>query len=185
MNENNGKAVQSDALVLFGITGDLAYKLIFPSLYAMAKRGALKVPVIGVALQQWSPEQLSARVKDSLENAGGIDDAKALEKLLSLLRYVNGDYSNPDTFSALKKELGDARHPAHYLAIPPLLFETVIQGLGAAGLADGARVIVEKPFGRDLASAQELNRVAHSVFPEDTIFRIDHFLAKEAIMNIH
>ena len=181
----NGNAAPSDALVLFGITGDLAYKLIFPSLYAMAKRGVLKVPVIGVALQQWSREQLYERVKDSLENAGGIDDPKALNKLLSLLRYVNGDYSNPDTFTALKKELGNASHPAHYLAIPPLLFETVIKGLGAAGLADGARVIVEKPFGRDLASAKELNRVAHSVFPEDTIFRIDHFLAKEAIMNIH
>ena len=108
-----------------------------------------------------------------------------MTRLLSLLRYVSGDYSHPDTFTAIKKALGDARRPAHYLAIPPLLFETVIQGLGAAGLAEGARVIVEKPFGRDLESAQELNRVAHSVFPEDAIFRIDHFLAKEAIMNIH
>ncbi|HET6597251.1 MAG TPA: glucose-6-phosphate dehydrogenase [Anaerolineales bacterium] len=185
MNQNNGKAVPSDALVLFGITGDLAYKLIFPSLYAMAKRGALKVPVIGVALQEWSLAQLHERVKASVQRAGGIDNQKALDHLLSLLHYVSGDYSHPDTFTALKKELGDARHPAHYLAIPPLLFETVIQSLGKAGLAEGARVIVEKPFGRDLASAQELNRVAHSVFPEDAIFRIDHFLAKEAIMNIH
>jgi glucose-6-phosphate 1-dehydrogenase len=185
MNENNGQAVQSDALVLFGITGDLAYKMIFPALYAMAKRGALRFPVIGVALQTWSLGQLYERVKDSLQHAGGIDDQKTFDQLLALLRYVSGDYSNPDTFTALKKELGDARHPAHYLAIPPSLFETVIQGLGTAGVARGARVIVEKPFGRDLDSALDLNHIAHSVFPEDAIFRIDHFLAKEAIMNIH
>src|SRR5678816_204527 len=185
MNENKGEPVQSDALVLFGITGDLAYKMIFPALYAMAKRGALRFPVIGVALQTWSLAQLYERVKDSLQHAGGIDDDKAFDELLALLRYVSGDYSHPDTFTALKKELGDARHPAHYLAIPPSLFETVIQGLGAAGLARGARVIVEKPFGRDLDSALALNHIAHSVFPEDAIFRIDHFLAKEAIMNIH
>ena len=185
MNENHGKAVQSDALVLFGITGDLAHKMIFPALYAMAKRGALRVPVIGVALPQWSLAQLHERVKDSLEQAGGIDDYKAFDQLLSLLRYVSGDYSNQATFAAIKKALGDAHHPAHYLAIPPLLFETVIQGLGTAGLATEARVIVEKPFGRDLDSALELNRITHSVFPEDAIFRIDHFLAKEAIMNIH
>jgi glucose-6-phosphate 1-dehydrogenase len=185
MNEKNGKAVQSDALVLFGVTGDLAHKMIFPALYAMVKRGALRVPVIGVALQKWSLAQLYGRVKDSPQQAGGIDDGKAFDQLLSLLSYVSGDYSNQDTFTALKKALGDARHPAHYLAIPPLLFESVIQGLGAAGLAREARVIVEKPFGRDLDSALELNRIAHSVFPEDAIFRIDHFLAKEAIMNIH
>jgi glucose-6-phosphate 1-dehydrogenase len=188
MNENSDKTVQSDALVLFGITGDLAYKMIFPALYAMAKRGALRTPVIGVALQTWTLEQLYERVKDSLQHAGGIDNQKAFDQLLALLRYVSGDYSNRETFTALKKELGDAGdacHPAYYLAIPPLLFETVIQGLGATGLAKEARVIVEKPFGRDLASAQALNRVAHSVFPEDAIFRIDHFLAKEAIMNIH
>ena len=185
MNKNNGRAFPSDALVLFGITGDLAYKMIFPALYALAKRGALRVPVIGVALETWSLAQLQARVKDSLQHAGDIDDDKAFDRLLALLRYVSGDYSNPATFSALKKELGEARHPAHYLAIPPLLFETVIQGLGTAGLAKGARVIVEKPFGRDLESARELNQVAHAVFPEEAIFRIDHYLAKEAIMNIH
>jgi len=184
MNENNGKAVQSDALVLFGITGDLAYKMIFPALYAMVKRGALRVPVIGVALQKWSLGQLYERVKDSLQHAGGIDDQKAFDRLLSLLSYVSGDYSNPDTFTAIKRALSNSRHPAHYLAIPPLLFETVIQGLGAAGVARDARVIVEKPFGRDLDSARRLNRVAHSVLPEDAIFRIDHFLAKEAIMNL-
>ena len=185
MNEHSSKAVPSNALVLFGITGDLAYKMIFPALYALAKRGALSVPVIGVALQKWSLAQLQSRVKDSLQQAGDIDDHKALDQLLALLRYVSGDYSHPATFTALKNELGEARHPAHYLAIPPVLFETVIQGLGTAGLADGARVIVEKPFGRDLESARELNQVAHSVFPEEAIFRIDHYLAKEAIMNIH
>ena len=183
MTRNNSMA-PSDALVLFGITGDLAHKMIFPALYAMAKRGALTVPVIGVALQEWSLAQLHERVKDSLQHAGDIDNQNAFDRLLSLLSYVSGDYSNPDTFIAIKKALGHAQHPAHYLAIPPSLFETVIQGLGTAGLAEGARVIVEKPFGRDLESAQELNRVAHSVFPEDAIFRIDHFLAKEWIMNL-
>jgi glucose-6-phosphate 1-dehydrogenase len=184
MTENKGKAVQSDALVLFGVTGDLAHKMIFPALYAMAKRGALTVPVIGVALPKWSLAQLQRRVRDSLQQAGGIDDQKAFDRLLSLLHYVSGDYRDPETFTAIKKALDHARHPAYYLAIPPSLFETVIQGLGAAGLGREARVIVEKPFGRDLDSAVGLNRVAHSVFPEDAIFRIDHFLAKEAIMNL-
>src|ERR1051325_2424493 len=184
MTEKKGEAVPSDALVLFGVTGDLAHKMIFPALYAMAKRGALSVPVIGVALQEWSLAQLQERVKDSLQHAGGIDNQKAFERLLSQLSYVSGDYNNQQTFTAIKKALGHAYHPAHYLAIPPALFETVIQGLGVAGLAKDARVIVEKPFGRDLQSAQELDRVAHSVFPEDAIFRIDHFLAKEAIMNL-
>jgi glucose-6-phosphate 1-dehydrogenase len=184
MAKNNSKGVQSDALVLFGVTGDLAHKMIFPALYAMAKRGALTVPVIGVALPKWSLAQLHARVKDSLQHAGGIDDQKAFDRLLSLLSYVSGDYNDPETFTAIKKALDNARHPAYYLAIPPSLFETVIQGLGDTGLAKDARVIVEKPFGRDLDSARDLNRVAHAVFPEDAIFRIDHFLAKEAIMNI-
>src|ERR1022692_3257306 len=174
----------SDTLVLFGVTGDLAHKMIFPALYAMAKQGALKVPVIGVAFPKWSPERLRARVTDSIKRAGGIDNQRALHHLLSLFRYVSGDYKDPGTFTAIKKELGSARRPAHYLAIPSSLFERVIKGLGAANLAEHARVIVEKPFVRDLASAQELNRVAHSVFPENSIFRIDHFLGKEAIMNI-
>jgi len=174
----------SDALVLFGVTGDLAHKMIFPSLYAMAKRGALKVPVIGVAFENWSLAHLRRHVQDSLRQSGGTDDPRALQHLLSLLGYVSGDYNDAGTFTKIKAALGRARRPAHYLAIPPALFPTVIRGLGAAGLADQARVIVEKPFGRDLASAQELNRVARSVFPEDSIFRIDHFLAKEAIMNI-
>src|ERR1700733_12222380 len=175
---------QSDALVVFGVTGDLAHKMIFPALYAMVKRGVLKVPVIGVAFPKWSLERLHRRATDSIKRAGGIDDKRALHRLLSLLKYVSGDYADSNTFTAIKDALGKAQRPAHYLAIPPALFETVIKGLGAAGLTKNARVVVEKPFGRDLASAQELNRVARSVFPEDCIFRIDHFLGKEAIMNI-
>ena len=184
MVNSTGGAAPSDALVLFGVTGDLAHKMIFPALYAMAKRGVLDVPVVGVASPAWSLAQLRKRAADSIRKAGRIDDTRALRHLLSLLRYVDGDYNDPGTFTALKQALGDARRPAHYLAIPPSLFATVIKGLGAAGLADHARVIVEKPFGRDLASARKLNRVARSVFPEDAIFRIDHFLGKEAIMNI-
>ncbi len=174
----------SDALVLFGATGDLAHKMIFPALYAMATRGALKFPVVGVAFPKWSLAQLRERVKDSIERSGGITNPRAFRQLLSLLTYVGGDYNAPDTFTAIKTALDSHQRPAHYLAIPPSLFETVIKGLGAADLADSARVIVEKPFGRDLASARRLNRVAHQVFPEDSIFRIDHFLGKEAIMNI-
>ena len=177
-------ALRSDALVLFGVTGDLAHKMIFPALYAMAKRGTLKVPVIGVAFPKWSLARLRKRVTDSIKRSGGIDNKRALHHLLSLLTYVSGDYKDRGTFAAIKRALGSARRPVHYLAIPPSLFEMVIKGLGAANLAEHARVIVEKPFGRDLASARELNHVAHSVFPEDSIFRIDHFLGKEAIMNI-
>lgn len=177
-------ASHSDALVVFGVTGDLAHKMIFPALYAMVKRGTLTVPVIGVAAPKWSLERVHKRVTDSIQRSGGIDDQKGLDRLLSSLSYVSGDYNDPATFEGIKTALGNARRPAHYLAIPPALFETVIQGLGAANLAKHARVIVEKPFGRDLASAQELNKVARTVFPEDSIFRIDHFLGKEAIMNI-
>ena len=172
------------ALVLFGVTGDLARKKIFPALYAMAKRGVLNVPVIGVASSNWSPAQLRQRATDAIQESDGIDDRTALDRLLSLLGYVSGDYNDADTFTAIKKALGEARRPAHYLAIPPALFKTVINGLDAAGLADQARVIVEKPFGRDLASARELNRVLRSIFADEAIFRIDHFLGKEAIMNI-
>ena len=177
-------ASRSDALVLFGVTGDLAHKMIFPALYAMVKRDALKVPVIGVAFPNWSLERLRNRVTDSIKRSGGIDNQRAFRHLLSLFSYVSGDYKDPATFTALKKAMGSAHRPAHYLAIPPSLFETVIEGLGAAKLSKHARVIVEKPFGRDLASARELNRVAHTAFPENSIFRIDHFLGKEAIMNI-
>jgi glucose-6-phosphate 1-dehydrogenase len=166
------------------VTGDLAHKMIFPALYAMVKRGSLNVPVIGVAFPKWSLERLHRRATDSIKRSGGIDNKSAFQHLLSLLKYVSGDYKDPGTFTAIKEVLGKARRPAHYLAIPPSLFETVIEGLGAAKLAEHARVIVEKPFGRDLVSARELNQVAHSVFPEDSIFRIDHFLGKEAIMNI-
>ncbi len=175
---------KSDALVLFGVTGDLAHKMIFPALYALVKRGMLKVPVIGVALPKWSLARLHKRVTDSLKRSGGIDNKRAFHQLLSLLKYVSGDYKDPNTFTALKDALGKARRPTHYLAVPPSVFEMVIKGLGAANLAQHARVIVEKPFGRDLASAKELNQVARAVFPEDSIFRIDHFLGKEAIMNI-
>ncbi len=174
----------SDALVVFGISGDLARKKIFPALYAMCKRGTLRVPVIGVASSDWGTEQLRTHATQSIErDAEDIDDG-ALTQLLSLLRFVRGDYENLATFDALKRMLADARQPAHYLAIPPALFPTVIENLSATGLAANARVIVEKPFGRDLASACELNRVARTAFPEDAIFRIDHFLGKEAIMNI-
>jgi glucose-6-phosphate 1-dehydrogenase len=175
---------KSDALVVFGVTGDLAHKMIFPALYAMVKRGELTVPVIGVAFPNWSMERLHRRAADSIKRAGGIDNKRAFKQLLSLLQYVSGDYTDSKTFAAIKTALGNAKRPAYYLAIPPSLFGTVIQNLGTAGLARNARVIVEKPFGRDLASARALNQVARSVFPEDSIFRIDHFLGKEAIMNI-
>ena len=150
--------VRSDALVFFGATGDLAYKKIFSSLQAMIKRGNLNVPVIGVAKAGWNLEQFHARIKDAVEKHGGIDPA-AFRKLISLVRYVDGDYKDPATFQKLRAELKDAQHPAHYLAIPPSLFESVVQELVKSGCGKGSRVVVEKPFGNDLASAQELNRV--------------------------
>lgn len=174
----------SDALVVFGATGDLAFKKIFPSLYELVKKGALNVPVIGVASPDWTMDELRHRVHQSLLESAGVDDQSAFERMAALLSYVSGDYKDKDTFQRLKHQLGGAKRPAHYLAIPPSLFETVITSLGENGLAENARVIVEKPFGRDLSSAKELNRSARSVFPEDSIFRIDHFLGKEAIMNI-
>src|ERR1700694_3764503 len=160
----------SDALVFFGATGDLAYKKIFPALQAMLKRGRLDVPVIGVAKAGWNLEQLRARAYDSLEKHGGVD-AVAFEKLSGLLRYLDGDYADPATFLAIRNELNGAQCPAHYLAIPPLLFETVVEQLAKTGCAQGARVIVEKPFGHDLASAQELNRILYASLPESAIFR--------------
>lgn len=176
--------VASDALVFFGATGDLAYKKIFPSLHAMVKRGLLDVPVIGVAKSGWGLEQLQARASESIEKHGGVD-AAALEKLLQLLRYVDGDYAEPGTFAALKKELGRAVRPAHYLAIPPALFGQVVEHLANAGCAPaGSRVIVEKPFGRDLASAQSLNRILLRTFDEHHIFRIDHYLGKTPVRNL-
>jgi glucose-6-phosphate 1-dehydrogenase len=184
MERINNVAETSDALVLFGATGDLAYKKIFPALYALVKKGFLNVPVVGVASSPWSLEQLHERVVKAVSPSGKVDNQDALDRLLSLLQYVRGDYNHLDTFKELKQVLGDAKHPAHYLAIPPFLFENVIRGLHAMDLTLGARVIVEKPFGRDLASARELNQIARSVFPEESIFRIDHFLGKEAIMYI-
>jgi glucose-6-phosphate 1-dehydrogenase len=173
----------SDALVFFGATGDLAYKKIFPSLQAMVKRGKLDVPVIGVAKAAWTLDQLRARAQESIEKHGGIDRA-AFDKLSGLLRYVDGDYKDPATFGAIRKELGSAQRPAHYLAIPPILFETVVEQLGNSGCAKDGRVIVEKPFGRDLASARELNHILLRTFPEDAIFRIDHYLGKRPVNNV-
>lgn len=179
------KPAHSDALVFFGATGDLAHKMIFPALYRMAKRGVLTFPVIGVASSTWTIQQLQDRARDGIQqNGGGVDDEQAFTVLAGQLRYVDGDYNDTATFTKLKQALGDARRPANYLAIPPVLFPTVVEGLGSSGIATDARVIVEKPFGRDLQSARELNRVLHSVFPEDAIFRIDHYLGKEAIQNI-
>jgi glucose-6-phosphate 1-dehydrogenase len=175
--------IESDALVFFGATGDLAHKKIFPALQAMVKRGHLNVPVIGVAKAGWNLDQLKARAHDSLTQYGGVDPA-AWEKLNSLLRYVDGDYLDIATFQAVRKELGTAERPAHYLAIPPMLFEKVVEQLVKSGCAKGARVIIEKPFGHDLASAQELNRILLSAFPEPSIFRIDHYLGKAPVHNI-
>ena len=183
-SDSSRRQAPSDVLVLFGATGDLARRKIFPALYAMCKRGTLNVPVIGVASSAWSVEQFRARARESIERADAACERPVLDRMLALLRYVGGNYKAAATFDALKREIGAAQRPAHYLAIPPALFPTVIEGLGAAGLADRGRVIVEKPFGRDLASARELNRIALKVFPEDSIFRIDHFLGKEAIMNV-
>lgn len=173
----------ADALVFFGATGDLAYKQIFPALQAMIRRGHLDMPIIGVAGRPWSIDQLQARAHDSLEQHGGVDKA-AFDKLCSLLQYVSGDYTNAATFAKLRQTLGTAVRPLYYLAIPPILFGPVARGLGTSGCADGARVVVEKPFGRDLASAESLNRILHSVFPESAIFRIDHYLGKEPVQNL-
>jgi glucose-6-phosphate 1-dehydrogenase len=178
-------ATNADAFVFFGATGDLAHKMIFPALYRMVKRGTLAVPVIGVAFSRWDTARLREHARDSVTHAhGGIDDRDAFDRLLALLHYVDGDYADPATFTALRAALGAARRPVHYLATPPALFATVIEGLKDAHLNRDARVIVEKPFGRDLASARKLNDVARSAFPEPSIFRIDHFLGKEEIMNL-
>jgi glucose-6-phosphate 1-dehydrogenase len=175
----------AEALVFFGASGDLAYKKIFPALYNMTKRGALTVPVIGVASSPWSVDDLRNRARDSIEeHGGGVDDQPAFAKLADSMQYVDGDYRDDNTYAAIRDALGGAERPAHYLAIPPSLFPTVVDGLGQSGAARDARVIVEKPFGRDLASAQELNRVLHSVFPEQSIFRIDHYLGKEPVQNL-
>ncbi len=173
----------SDALVFFGATGDLAYKKIFPALQAMVKRGHLSVPVIGVAKADWNLGQLKARAGDSLEKHGGLDSA-AFDKLSGLLRYVDGDYKDPATFQSIRKELGSAQRPAHYLAIPPTLFGLVVEQLARSGSTSGARVIIEKPFGRDLTSAQDLNQILLRTFDEKAIFRIDHYLGKRPVHNL-
>jgi len=176
--------VRSDALVFFGATGDLAFKKIFPALHALVKRGQLDVPVIGVGRSDWSDDQLRARARASIKKHG-VSDSAAGKKLCGLLRYVRVDYSAPETFQALRKALGKARRPAHYLAIPPQMFDVVVKHLAASGCAKGARVLVEKPFGRDLASARKLNRILLSTFAESDIFRIDHYLGKRAVNNLH
>jgi glucose-6-phosphate 1-dehydrogenase len=173
----------SDALVFFGATGDLAYKKIFPALQGMVKRGRLDVPVIGVAGRSWTSDQLRARARDSLKDHGGVDPS-AFDKLSGLLRYVGGDYHSPGTFQAVRKELGSAQRPVYYLAIPPALFGVVVEQLARSGCTKGARVIIEKPFGHDLGSAQELNRTLLTVFNESGIFRIDHYLGKRPVQNL-
>lgn len=174
---------KSDAIVVFGATGDLAHKKIFPALHALVRSGHLKEPVIGVARPEQTLEQMRVMVRESLECHGGADP-QALTSLLGLLRYVSGDYRDPETFEHLRKALGFATRPLYYLAIPPSLFPTVIEGLAKSGCVDGARVVVEKPFGRNLASAQALNRTLHSHFPDHAVFRIDHYLGKEPVQNL-
>jgi glucose-6-phosphate 1-dehydrogenase len=177
-------ASRSDALVFFGATGDLAYKKIFPALQRLIRRGRLDMPIVGVAKSGWNLEQFRARAKDSLEKHGGGVDPQAFKKLCEKLRYIDGDYGDPATFSELREALGQARAPLHYLAIPPSMFATVAEGLDKAGCAENARIVVEKPFGRDLSSAQSLNATLHRFFPEQAIFRIDHYLGKEAVLNL-
>jgi glucose-6-phosphate 1-dehydrogenase len=175
--------LNSDAFVFFGATGDLAYKKIFPALYAMVRRSSLDIPIIGMARAGWSLDKLKARARESVENGGDFDSG-CFEKLAAQLRYVCGDYADPATYAKLKQTLGLATRPIHYLAIPPSMFASVVQGLAKSGCADNARVIVEKPFGRDLATAQSLDRTLHEVFPESAVFRIDHYLGKEAVQNL-
>src|SRR5499427_1727111 len=184
-NKEHGMNVpHSDALVFFGATGDLAYKKIFPPLQAMTKHGHLDVPVIGVAKAGWNVDQLRARAQDSVEKHGGGIDPAAFDKLCGLLRYVDGDYKDAATFQAIRKELDSAQRPAHYLAIPPVLFGLVVEQLAKADCTQGARVVVEKPFGHDCASAQELNRILLGTFDEEHIFRIDHYLGKRPVHNM-
>jgi len=175
---------ETDALVLFGATGDLAHRKIFPALQAMVKRGALSVPVVGVARSGWNLERLRQRIQDSLEKSSAGLDRDAFNAFMRLLRYVDGDYRDMATFVGLREELADAAHPLHYLAIPPSLFATVAEHLRTSRCADGARVVVEKPFGRDLASARELNAALHRSFGERDVYRIDHYLGKESVQNL-
>jgi glucose-6-phosphate 1-dehydrogenase len=176
--------IPSDALVLFGATGDLAYKKIFPSLYSMLLNDKLSVPIIGVARGDYDTDSLRQRIRDSVEDFGKHVDSESLSKLTQLIRFVKGDYQDPQTFTQIRKKLGNAEHPLFYLAIPPSLFPDVIENLAQAGCTEGARVVVEKPFGRDLASAKALNKTLQKSFPEDAIFRIDHYLGKEPVQNL-
>ncbi len=176
----NHNSTHSDTLVFLGATGDLAYKKVFPALQAMVKRGSLNVPVIGVAKAGWNLDQLKARARDSVEKHGGLD-REAFDKLSGLLRYVDGDYNDAATFQALNRQLGSAQRPAFYLAIPPSAFAIVVEHLSGTGRTAAARVIVEKPFGRDLASARALNRILLRTFDEKRIFRIDHYLGKQPV----
>jgi glucose-6-phosphate 1-dehydrogenase len=173
-----------DALVLFGATGDLCYRKIHPALYQLVRRGVLRVPIIGVARAGWTLEQLAARVRESLKAFVPQADEAVVARLLGLLRYVDGDYNDRATFDKLRQTLGNAQRPLHYLAVPPSMFATVAEHLSGSGSAQGARVVIEKPFGHDLASAQALNQTLHAHFPESNIFRIDHYLGKEAVQNI-
>jgi glucose-6-phosphate 1-dehydrogenase len=173
----------SDAVVFFGATGDLAYKQIFPSLQKLAKRGKLIGPVIGVAKAGWNLEQFKQRAQDSLEKHGGVDPI-AFPELMGKLRYVDGDYKDAETFANVRRELGSAKHPIHYLAIPPVLFGQVLTQLKASGSSEGARVVIEKPFGHDLPSALALNKTVHETFPEEDVFRIDHYLGKNTVQNV-
>jgi glucose-6-phosphate 1-dehydrogenase len=175
---------RSDALVFFGATGDLAYKKIFPALQSLARRGRLDLPVVGVARSGWSREKLIERARASVTEFGGGADATAFPRLAERLLYVEGTYDDPGTFARLRAALRHSEHPAHYLAIPPTMFPTVVRHLHEASCTRGARVIVEKPFGRDLASARQLNETLHEFFPEQNVFRIDHYLGKEAVQNI-
>jgi glucose-6-phosphate 1-dehydrogenase len=175
---------RADALVIFGATGDLAFRKIFPSLHAMAERGRLEVPVYGVGRGGWSDERLRARVRDSIEIHGGGVERDAFEKFIGNLHFVGGDYRSPELFASIREALGSARHPCYYLAIPPSAFPSTVRGLGESGCAAGARVVVEKPFGRDLESARKLNATLHEVFSEGSIFRIDHYLGKESVLNL-
>ena len=184
MTSTDAAPVQSDALVFFGATGDLAYKKIFPALQGMAKHGTLSVPVIGVAGSGWTLDQLRERARASVDEYGGGVDPDAFAQLLSVLQYIDGDYTDPATFSRLRAALGDARRPTHYLAIPPVLFGRVIAQLSESGCTDGGRVVVEKPFGHDLATARALNTAVRALLPESSIYRIDHYLGKEAVENL-
>jgi glucose-6-phosphate 1-dehydrogenase len=179
----NAAKPASDALVFFGATGDLAFKKIFPALQGLVRRKRLSVPVVGLGRSGWTRDQFIERARASVTENGGLDP-EAFPRLASLLHYVDGDYNDPKTFAVLRAELGASSRPTHYLAIPPSVFPVVINNLKGAACTEGARVIVEKPFGRDLDSARALNRTLHESFDEDRIFRIDHYLGKEAVQNI-